>query len=216
MDDPKAQTLEALEEFIAAQRSLLSRTQEDIERLRALKGEVVRDPQDFFENLGEKLDSPSFRLSEHGEAYSLAFGKKIQWGAFSGHDPTPLTTLNPPPHPRSPLKTQSAPLSSMQLFVKSAKRSIIDPVFVRFPPPLSLTDDEELSGIGSLPVDPEEQRRRREHEKIRELKRMVKLGGKGRGGGLSLPKSVYMREGVEDESVEVDMSMDCARGAGQG
>jgi len=72
MDDPRACTyvspsfsrssyphpdfsLEALEEFIQAQRSILTRTQHDIERLRALKQDVVDDPQDFLNNLEQKV-----------------------------------------------------------------------------------------------------------------------------------------------------------------
>jgi hypothetical protein len=39
-----------------------------------------------------------------------------------------------------------------------------------------------MDGLGSLSMDLEAARRRREHDKIRELKRMVKLGGKGGKG----------------------------------
>lgn len=115
-----------------------------------LKGDVVRNPGEFFENLGEnvrlirllsssyislsraltksfftQLDSPSFCLSEHGDAYDLAFSKKIQWGAFSGHGAShislplyiisidvllPLQTLHPSA-PSLPLLSTLAPRS---------------------------------------------------------------------------------------------------------
>jgi hypothetical protein len=73
-------------------------------------------------------------------------------------------------------------------------------------------------------VNAEEEKRRREHEKIRELQRIVRAGGKGythvRGGGLRVPKqAVFVREDVEDESiiqVDVDVGMDVDVGQGYG
>lgn len=53
--------MEALEAFIQTQRSLLARTQSDIERLRTLKLDVIEDPQDFVDNLGEKVRSNRIR-----------------------------------------------------------------------------------------------------------------------------------------------------------
>ncbi|KAJ3511281.1 hypothetical protein NMY22_g15697 [Coprinellus aureogranulatus] len=132
--------LEALNEFIAAEPSLLAQTQEDIKRL---------------------------------QASSVEGGRCGREGAFS----------------ISPVRSGNVELTMNG----SARNCVIDPVFVRFPLPLSLMDDEELGGIGALSAG--------------------SIGGKGYkgSGGLSLPKakqSVYVREEVEDESLEVDMSMD--------
>ncbi|KAJ3544481.1 hypothetical protein NMY22_g2765 [Coprinellus aureogranulatus] len=97
--------LESLKEFIASQRSLKTSSVE-------WRGS--------YEGRRMQLDFPSFH-----QRGGLSFGKEIQRGAFSVLDPKALTTL-----PHYQIKTQSAPLSSMQLFVKFAKRSIIDPLFV--------------------------------------------------------------------------------------
>ncbi|KAJ2916223.1 hypothetical protein MD484_g4215, partial [Candolleomyces efflorescens] len=210
MDDPCAQTLEALEAFIQTQRSLLARTQSDIERLRTLKLDVIEDPQDFVDNLGDKLDSPSFRLSEQTD-YGLDFPEKIQWGSFGGHDISPLqhlhhkllTTNRLRTHPS---KTQTSELSSVQRLVKEARKRIIDPVLVRFPPPSPCTSDDELEE----PIDPETLKRQREHEKIRELKKMQI---RSTTSGMRLPgrmPGVFIRHDVEDESMDVDISVEDA------
>ena len=112
---PHPQRLSALDAFIASQRALLARTHSDIDRLRELKGDVVRDPGAFFANVDERvrllphlapkptlispqLDSPSFRLSDAGGAYNLAFRQPIEWGAFRGCG-TSLAPLSLPSHP---------------------------------------------------------------------------------------------------------------------
>lgn len=60
-------------------------------------------------------------------------------------------------------------------------------------------------------MDPETARRRREHDKIRALKRMVKMGGKdvGRGECPTLPTpAAFVGEDVKDEIVDVNISLD--------
>ncbi|KAF6743885.1 hypothetical protein DFP72DRAFT_931169 [Ephemerocybe angulata] len=108
MEDPRAQTLEALDEFIQTQRTLLARTQADIERLRVLKHDLVADPQTFVSHIAEKLDDPAFRLSEGDCDYTLHIPSsqksRLNWDAFTGH-------------------------------VQSHRASIIDPAFLRYPPP---------------------------------------------------------------------------------
>lgn len=60
----------------------------------------------------------------------------------------------------------------------SARRAIIERVFVHCPPPAPLNDDE-LDGLRALNVDSEMVNRDKEYEEIMELKTMVKMGGLG-------------------------------------
>lgn len=101
-----------------------------------------------------------------------------------------------------PSKTQTSELSDVQRLVKEARKEIIDPVFVRFPPPSPPSSDDE--------PDPEILKRQREHEKIRELKKMkIRTSGlKLPGRGMRTTAGVFIRHDVEDESMEVDISED--------
>ncbi|RXW22778.1 hypothetical protein EST38_g3080 [Candolleomyces aberdarensis] len=101
-----------------------------------------------------------------------------------------------------PSKTQTSELSSVQRLVKEARKQIIDPVLVRFPPPSPCSSDDELEE----PVDPETLKRQCEHEKIKELKKM-KI--RTTTSGMRLPgrlSGVFIRHDVEDESMDVDIS----------
>lgn len=96
-------------------------------------------------------------------------------------------------------------MSPLQQLVRTARTRIVDPVLEAFPP---LSSDEEEE-----PLDPEELRRIREREKIRELKRRRIHGGTRFIGmsGLGLLKAdadaVFIREDLADESAEVDIDM---------
>lgn len=107
-----------------------------------------------------------------------------------------LVTRNQP-HP-----TQKSALSDLQKLVKNARRTIIDPVLAAFAQMSDLEDESE--------IDEEELRREREREKIRQLKKR-----KIRTCGLKLPglrmegsTAVFIRHDIEDESMEVDISLD--------
>jgi hypothetical protein len=103
------------------------------------------------------------------------------------------------PHP-----TQKSPLSDLQKLVKNARRTIIDPVLAAFAQISDLDDDNSESEI-----DEAELQREREREKIRQLKRR-----KIRTCGLKLPglrmegsTAVFIRHDVEDESMDVEISL---------
>ena len=140
---------------------------------------------------------------------------ELDWSLFGGADVAPFKTMattareayaarNIPP------KTQLSSPSALRQFVTANRLSIVDPVLTSFRLPddlACLSSDEE--------VDPEELRRAREREKIRELKkRRIEgdaLGGSGAAfSGLGLRKpvaGVFIRRDQEDESAEVDISM---------
>jgi hypothetical protein len=122
-------------------------------------------------------------------------------------DPSPLRDLTASAnfaHARhaEPSATQTTPHSPLQLLVKGARKTIIDPVFAALdlpydPPPLPIDAAAE-----------EAANRAREHVKIIELKKR-KLAGGGRGGGLTIRRrdvdGVFLRQDLEDESGHVDV-----------
>ena len=154
--------------------------------------------------------------------------KEVEWSLFSSSggrisrssslfietstsDPSPLRALSTTlqshyEQQKQPTAKQSAPLSALQTLVKTARISIIDPVLSSFP---ELSEDEEEE-----PPDPEELRRIQERAKIRELKLRRIHGDSGLYGlsGLALRKpgsdAVFVRRDLEDESGEVDISLD--------
>ncbi|KAH6877360.1 hypothetical protein BKA70DRAFT_1346235, partial [Coprinopsis sp. MPI-PUGE-AT-0042] len=207
MDELCAPTLDALDEFIQAQKSLLAKTQSDIARLRDLKAQAAEDIEGFVENLSERLDDEAFKLSAREQEFTLRVSKPIQWDTFQGLDPTALRTLSSSLLASTisrtrPAKSQRSPLSPLQAFVKTAKRTSY----------------------------PEAIAREREREKIRELKRMQIRGGRaGKGGrSLKLPSrfgmmGVFVRHDVEDEAAfevdidnDVDVSAPTVRTGGKG
>ena len=125
-------------------------------------------------------------------------------------DPTPLQNLTiqiqqthtqrTQPHP-----TQNTALSDLQLLVKNARRAILDPVLSLFD--LTADQDEDEAETEDQILDPAEARRERERQKLRELK---KRKIRTTYGGLGLPPQagVYIRRDVEDESAEVDVTLD--------
>ncbi|KIJ64731.1 hypothetical protein HYDPIDRAFT_111320 [Hydnomerulius pinastri MD-312] len=263
MDSRRAETLEALSAYIQNQKSLLARTQADIERLKQLKGEVLASPKQLVNghnNQGNvisisQLLSTGEKISELQDCHpTLSFPDKIDWEAFSTSDATPLRTLairTRLDHTQRsvPSTTQRSPLSALQKFVKDARKIILDPVLESIsgpahtsaplnitptsnnvntsassgdpdvstpilPPSLSEDEDEEEP---LTPVVQESmtatRKRERARAKIRELKKRkirsdlvvgCKLGEEG-------SHAVFVRHDVEDESGEVDVSMEIAR-----
>jgi hypothetical protein len=105
-----------------------------------------------------------------------------------------------------PHTTQRSDLSELQKLVKDARRIIVDPVLTQLArdsalsPPSEEEDEEE--------INPEELKRERERAKIRELKKRKITCGltiPSRSRGLD---GVYIRRDLEDESGEVDISLD--------
>ncbi|KAF9001197.1 hypothetical protein BDQ17DRAFT_1400354 [Cyathus striatus] len=198
MDNQRAQTLEALQTFIQNQKALLNRTRADIEKLQQLQRDIYDEPDIVVSDLTDRLNDSAFRLSESLEN-KLDVTKTISWGVFDSHDPTPLHALALKARQayvqrNEPHTKQRSELSDLQKLVKQARKVIIDPV---------------LASIGEPELDPFELKKELERAKIRELKKR-----KIHASGLSLPSSyngnsgVFIRHDVEDESMEVDISLD--------
>ena len=108
-----------------------------------------------------------------------------------------------------PVPTQQKPLSELQLFVKRARKTLVDPILARFE---KISSPEPSSSEEE--ADPEEVRRQQEREKIRHLKNR-----KIYGSGLSFPASstlslkpqgtegVFIRRDIEDETMDVDIDL---------
>ncbi|KAF8073494.1 hypothetical protein FPV67DRAFT_1478044 [Lyophyllum atratum] len=217
MEQKRAQTLEALEAFIHSQRALLARTQSDIVRLHRLRGDVTARPAHIISNLTEEIRETTSQLANPCDA-QLALPSNIDWTVYDAHDPKALQTITfdvrqkheqrnkPCPHQRSDL-------SDLQKLVKDARLTIVDPVLALF----ECVSEPEPDDEPQQKLDPEEARREREREKLRELKkRKIKSYG-----GLGLPSTygrglagVFIRHDVEDESVEVDVTLDASRQEG--
>ncbi|KAG8216229.1 hypothetical protein J3R82DRAFT_8270 [Butyriboletus roseoflavus] len=143
MDSRRAETLEAFSAYLQHQRTLLARTQADIERLKQLKAEALASPEQFANrrNVQEndvstsqplRIEEKISQLQDYHPAQS--FPAKINWEAFSSSDATPLRTLairTRIDHTQRalPSNTQQSPLSFLQKFVKDARKVILDPVF---------------------------------------------------------------------------------------
>ncbi|KAI0791582.1 hypothetical protein BC629DRAFT_1510643 [Irpex lacteus] len=209
MDEKRAKTLEALSTFINSQKALLERTQTDIARLKQLRNDIASTSAESCDFESFKDEFASHKISEKSDIV-FTLPKGFDWAAFASCDPAPFKAFEAgaklqrkqriEPNPK-----QTAPLSSLQQLVKDARASIIDPVLDAYPPP---SDEEDE------PLDPEELRRIREREKIREL-RLRKVHGSSRFYGLSglgLRKAdaeaVFVREDLADESAEVDIGLD--------
>ncbi|KAI8989186.1 hypothetical protein BD414DRAFT_486345 [Trametes punicea] len=213
MDQKRAQTSEALERFIQSQKALLERTHTDIKRLKELRRIVEIDPPQTLNKLCDMLNEPSFRLSEQADAIP-PLPQEIDWSLFGGADPVPFKELasaarhayasrNTPP------KVLISPPSDLRRLVAETRLTILDPVLsaFRLPDELALLSDDE--------PDPEELIRAREREKIRELKKRRIEGHTEApvvsGLGLRRPavaERVFIRRDQEDESAEVDISID--------
>ncbi|PCH36858.1 hypothetical protein WOLCODRAFT_83217, partial [Wolfiporia cocos MD-104 SS10] len=108
-----------------------------------------------------------------------------------------------------PSSLQESPLSDLQRLVKDARARIIDPVLASY----SFLNDPSSDPEEEDAPDPEELRRAHEREKIRELKKRkiasdaaVPVFASSRRPASSY--GVFIRRDQEDESAEVDISLD--------
>ncbi|KAH9928011.1 uncharacterized protein BXZ73DRAFT_102517 [Epithele typhae] len=213
MDDGRPQTLEALEQFIQGQKTALEKTLGDIDRLRGLRDQVAAESSVDPRAVEAKLRHPSFKLSEQLDAMP-PLPANIDWSLFRGADPAPFKAMAAAARDayaarNTPPQTQAIQPSPLRQWVAEQCASIAGPLITSF----RLPDDlAMLSSDDDEPPDPEELRRAREREKIRELKkrRIVGDGGQSHFGGLGLRRpvsAVFIRRDVEDESAEVDIWM---------
>ncbi|KAI5989863.1 hypothetical protein EDC04DRAFT_2815767 [Pisolithus marmoratus] len=252
MDSRRAETLQALSAYVDHQKTLLARTQADIERLKQLKKEIpaLSNPPPLSDDpdkspVSQLLGSREKILALECYHPSLSFPDKIDWQTFSACDPTPLRTLairTRLHHTQCsvPQPTQRSPLSALQRFVKDARKMIIDPVLESIcsnPPtsetepisttncmdnsdslhvqtttlPASLSEDESQRPTPLVQESTSATRKReRARANIRDLKKRrlrpdlivgCKLGEEG-------SDPLLVRHDMEDESAEVDVSID--------
>ncbi|KAG1740537.1 uncharacterized protein EDB91DRAFT_1248416 [Suillus paluster] len=238
MDSRRAETLEALSAYIQTQKSLFSRAEADIERLRKLRADAISQPKAFTENIGSKFLSPGLRLSEQHECSVSPLPNELHWQVFSSGDPTPLRTFAVRTRlahtERSmPHTTQHSPLSALQQLVKDARRIIIDPVLGSLDPDNAhyltsncnltsspfhtslhlpaLSEDEDVEEEKESKSPPVQEsfaaarRRERARAKIQKLKeRRITYHAIAESGEVS--DAVFVRNDVDDESGEVDIS----------
>ncbi|KAG2128286.1 hypothetical protein DEU56DRAFT_819523 [Suillus clintonianus] len=238
MDSRRAETLEALSAYIQTQKSLFSRAEADIDRLRKLRTDALSQPKIFTENIGSKFNTPDLRLSEHNECSASPLANELHWQVFSSADPTPLRTFAVRKRLTHtewsvPHTTQHSPLSALQQFVKDARRIIIDPVLGSLDPDNAvyltsnsnlnaspfhagldlptLSEDEDMEEekeTKSLPVQESftaTRRRERAHAKIQKLKER-KITYDAVAENREVADAVFVRNDVDDESGEVDIS----------
>lgn len=238
MDSRRAETLEALSAYIQTQKSLLSRAETDIDRLRKLKADALSQPKAFTENIGSKFNSPGLRLSDNNECSVSPLANEVHWQVFSSADPTPLRTFAVRKRLTHtewsvPHTTQHSPLSALQQFVKDARRIIIDPVLGSLDPDNAiyltsnsnltaspfhasldqptLSEDEGMEEEKQTKSPPVQEsftttrRRERAHAKIQKLKeRKITYDAAIEDGEAA--DAVFVRNDVDDESGEVDIS----------
>ncbi|KAI0251525.1 hypothetical protein BJV78DRAFT_1210337 [Lactifluus subvellereus] len=198
MQQPARNTLEALEAYIQSQRALLTRTQSDVDRLRRLREQAATNPEEFFDTVDEKLNASIFCLDRQPDIAAEVLDK-IDWDLFKGQDPTPLRTfaadLRAAHNARSqPSTRQQSALSSAQQLVRTARRTIIEPVLASFELSSDSSDEEQKSAPDSV-------RSTREKEQLRRIHL--------RKSGLTLRASaVHIRRDIDDESADVDIATD--------
>ncbi|THH30497.1 hypothetical protein EUX98_g3700 [Antrodiella citrinella] len=192
--------MDALSSFLQAQRDLLAQTEGDIDALKELRCRISEHPRDLDVSyfLDEIKKGPS-KLSEKSDI-TATIPDDFDWSLFGSQDPAPFKTISSSfavseTLPRSHSSDDS---SSLLQLVRDRRRTIIDPVLASMPP---LSSDEE-----DEPIDPEELKKLREREKIRDLK-LRKINGGGSFGTRKprASKGVFIRTDVEDESAEVDI-----------
>uniref|UniRef100_A0A0W0FXF9 Uncharacterized protein n=1 Tax=Moniliophthora roreri TaxID=221103 RepID=A0A0W0FXF9_MONRR len=206
MDDKRAQTLQALSEFIQAQRALLTRTQSDIGRLNELRSRIISQPIQVANHLAEELDGSAFRFSDQKDCQAELPGA-IDWSVYEKYDPAPIQALRQRQQrqPHAP-----SPPSNLQEFVRQSRATILDPIFAR----LNLSFDPQPEPEEIPEPDPATIKKTKEQEKIRELKKrkIVSSGltytGQGSGYRVRGPGGVFVRRDLADESMDVDISPD--------
>ncbi|KIJ40405.1 hypothetical protein M422DRAFT_256637 [Sphaerobolus stellatus SS14] len=133
MEDSRARTLATLEAFLESQRRVLARTQADMHKLAALREDALESPEEFIENLDEKLDDPAFKMSEY-EVFRVP--GDIDWDLFASMDPSVFNKIQlPGPPPFSTTDKQRSPPSELQNFVSQAAKDILGDFKPFVPPP---------------------------------------------------------------------------------
>ncbi|TEB32877.1 hypothetical protein FA13DRAFT_1773640 [Coprinellus micaceus] len=186
--DQRAKTLSALDAFIASQRALLARSHDDIERLRGLKGDVVRDPEAFFDNVDERLGLPVVppkrrrrrvqpRLQTHDRvggvqwvrvplSHAGPLGIALPPSTRTSQNTNPLSLHRPntPPHPPVPSLPRAPPSAPSLPLPQSSNSSSSPPAASLIDPvlikfpPPTPLSDSELAGLGGCPVNAEEEK----------------------------------------------------------
>ncbi|KZP30821.1 hypothetical protein FIBSPDRAFT_1038067 [Athelia psychrophila] len=128
----RSETLGALSKYIETQRSLLARTNEDIERLQHLRTRAMEEPQRFVGQDGS-IALPPETVSLQECAPSMP--TNIDWSLFASLDPAPIRAFthriqraHALAYPKQPNNFQKGPLSSLQHLVKDARESILQPL----------------------------------------------------------------------------------------
>lgn len=192
MQHPLQNTFNALDTYIQSQKALLARTQSDLDRLRRIRDQAATHPETFFHSFDEKLNDIVFPLDRQPDI-AAEVQDKIDWDLFRCQDPTPLhalaADLRATHHARSqPSMKQQSALSSAQQLVRTARRTIIEPVLASF----------ELSSDSS---DEEQEPAPREKQQIRRI-HLRKSGLTVRASG------VHILRNMQDESQDVNIATD--------
>nr|GAT56358.1 predicted protein [Mycena chlorophos] len=133
--DPSFKTIQALRTFIDQQKALLARTKADIDTLRKLKADSITDAS----KLPQQLDGNAFRLSAVG-CESGAVPNDVEWSLFAKKDPKALGVLGRDAHTayatrNIPKLTSSSGLTEFQKLIRTARKTMIDPVLEKYGDP---------------------------------------------------------------------------------
>ncbi|KAI0274503.1 hypothetical protein BGY98DRAFT_993200 [Russula aff. rugulosa BPL654] len=147
MQHPLQNTFHALDTYIQSQKALLARTQSDLDRLRRIRDQATTHPETVFHSFDEKLNDIVFPLDRQPDI-AAEVQDKIDWDLFRCQDPTPLhalaADLRATHHARSqPSMKQQSALSSAQQLVRTARRTIIEPVLASFELSSDSSDEEQ-------------------------------------------------------------------------
>lgn len=211
MEDKRAQTLQALSSYIASQKELLARTHSDIERLHELQKKACSNPTTVVAKLAEELNDRSFKLSALAEDHAGA-PLHIDWSMYDHHDPSPFqnmacTARMTHDQRNTPYTRQHSELSDLQKYVKEARQTILDPIFQQ----LDLSWNPEVIETAQVHASHAEIKRNLERDKIRELKQRKITTSSGltvSSSRVPIGPGVFIRRDVEDESMDVDISLD--------
>lgn len=107
-----------------------------------------------------------------------------------------------------PYTTQHSDLSDLQKLVKDARRTIVDPILSQLAHDAALSFQSDCEMDEEDEIDPEESKRERERAKIRELKKRKITCGLTIPSRSRTVNAVFIRRDLEDESAEVDISLD--------
>ncbi|KAK0205545.1 hypothetical protein DFS33DRAFT_777531 [Desarmillaria ectypa] len=211
MEDKRSQTLQALSTYIASQKELLARTHSDIERLHELQKKACSNPRTVVDELAEELSDRSFKLSDLAQDQAGA-PLHIDWSTYDHHDPLPFQNLACKARMtydqrNTPHTKQHSELSDLQKYVKEARQTVLDPIFQQ----LNLSWNPEVIETAKIHASHAEIKRDFERDKIRELKQHKITTSSGltvSSSRVPIGLGVFIRRDVEDESMDVDISLD--------